>query len=108
MTELLKIAEQIEKELSAPMGDGGIELSTLKQLRQAIRDEREKQDATKALAVRRSSAMLRDAIQVDTYVREGEYLTALGAAAPIASAVTELVNLLAVIRDLEKERTNAS
>ena len=108
MTELLKIAEQIEKELSAPMGDGGIELSTLKELREAIAREKAKKDAIKALAVKRSSAILRDAIEVDAYVREGEHLAALGAAVPVATALTELVNLLTVVRDLEKEKADAS
>jgi hypothetical protein len=42
MTELLKAAEQVEKEVSAPMGDGGIRLSTLEDLRQAIRAEKER------------------------------------------------------------------
>ena len=108
MTELLKSAEQVEKELIAPMGDGGISLDTLNDLRRAIRAEKEKKDATKALAVKRSSAVLRDAIQVDAYVREGEYLAALGAAAPIERTLADLVALLTVVRDLEKEKADAN
>lgn len=108
MTELLKVAEQVEKEVSAPMGDGGIRLSTLEELRQAIRAAQKKENATKALAVKRSAAILRDVIQVDAHVREGEYLAALGAAAPIESTLADLVALLTLVRDLDKEKTDAS
>jgi hypothetical protein len=108
MTELLKVAEQIEKEVSMPMGDGGIDLSTLKNLREAIRAEKGKKDATKALAVKRSSAILRDVIQVDAHVREGEFLAALGAAAPVERTLTDLINFLTVLRDLETEKAEAT
>ncbi len=104
MTELLKVAEQVEKEVSAPMGDGGIDLSTLDALRQAIRAEKEKKDTTGALAVKRSSATLRDVIELDAHVREGEFLAALGAAAPVERTLRDLVALLTVVRDLAAEK----
>lgn len=108
MTELLKVAVQVEKELSAPMGDGGISPDTLAELRWAIAREKEKKDATKALAVKRSSALLRDVIQIDAHVREGEFLAALGAAAPVERTLADLVALLTVVRDLEKENADAN
>jgi hypothetical protein len=108
MTELLKVTEQVEKELADPAGDGGISLDTLAELRRAIAREKEKKDATKTLAVKRSSALLRDVIQIDAYVREGEYLASLGAAAPVERTLADLVALLTVVRDLEKEKTDAN
>lgn len=104
MSSLLDVAKRIEKRLSAPMGDGGIYLDTLEELRAAIREETETigTDATiQSLAVERSSSLLRTMIETDAHVRAGEMLAALGAAAALEHNIRQLVQLLPAVRDIQ-------
>jgi hypothetical protein len=104
MSSLLDVAKRIEKQLSAPMGDGGIYLETLEELRAAIREETETigTDATiQSLAVERSSSLLRTMIETDAHVRAGEMLAALGAAAALEHNIRQLVQLLTAVRDIQ-------
>jgi hypothetical protein len=102
--KLLEVAKRIERQLGNPMGDGGIDLDLLESLRVAIAEETESTGtdaAVKALAVERSSGLLRATIEADAHVRAGEYLAALGAASALERNVRQLVELLTVIRDVE-------
>lgn len=103
MSSLLEVAKSIERQLSAPMGDGGIYLDTLEELRAAIRAETETTgtDATiQLLAVERSSSLVRTMIETDAHVRAGEMLAALGAAA-LEHNIRQLVQLLTAVRDIK-------
>jgi hypothetical protein len=105
MTKLLEVAKKIEKQLSAPMGDGGVYLDTLEELRAAIRDEETGTDAAiQTLAVERSSGLLRAMIETDAHVRAGEMLAALGAAAALEHNIRRLVELLTVARDIQEAK----
>jgi hypothetical protein len=100
--KLLDVAKRVERQLSNPMGDGGIQLDTLEELRVAIREETTGTDAAiQALAVERSSSLLRAVIEADAHIRAGEMLAALGAAAPLENTIRQLIQLLTVIRDVE-------
>jgi len=103
-TNLLEVAKRIEKQLGDPAGDGGVDLDLLQELRVAIREETETTGtdaAIQALAVERSSSLLRTTIETDAHVRAGEHLAALGAAAALEHNVRQLVELLTVVRDVE-------
>jgi hypothetical protein len=102
--KLIEAARKIEKQLSNPMGDGGVDLDLLAALRVAIAEETETtgtDTAVQALAVERSGGMLRAMIETDAHVRAGEYLAALGAAAALENNIRQLVELLTVVRDVE-------
>jgi hypothetical protein len=102
--KLLDLARRIEKQLSNPMGDGGIDLDLLAELRVAIAEETETSGtdaAIQALAVERSGGMLRATIETDAHVRAGEMLAALGAAAALERNIRQLVELLTVVRDVQ-------
>lgn len=102
MSSLLEVAKTIEKQLSAPMGDGGVYLETLEELRAAILEEATGTDAAiQFLAVERSSQLLRSTIETDAHVRAGEHLAALGAAAALEHTIRQLVQLLTAIRDIQ-------
>jgi hypothetical protein len=102
MSSLLEVAKRIEKQLSAPMGDGGVYLETLEELRAAIREEATGTDgAIQSLAVGRSSQLLRATVETDAHVRAGEHLAALGAAAALEHNIRQLVQLLTAIRDIQ-------
>jgi len=87
------------------MGDGGIDLDLLAELRVAIAEETETTGtdaaAIQALAVERSGGMLRAMIETDAHIRDGEMLAALGAAAALEHNIRQLVELLTVVRDVE-------
>jgi hypothetical protein len=103
-TKLLEVAKRIEKQLGNPMGDGGVDLDLLAELRVAIAEETETTGtdaAIQALAVERSGGMLRATIETDAHVRAGEMLAALGAAAALERNIRELVELLTVVRDVQ-------
>ena len=105
MPNLLQVAKEIERQLSAPMGDGGIDLDTLAELRAAIREEATGTDAAmQALAVERSGQLMRAVIEMDGHIRAGEHLAALGAASPLAAQMQQLVSLLTVMRDIKDSR----
>jgi ssDNA-binding replication factor A large subunit len=105
MPNLLAVAKKIEKQLSAPMGDGGVYLDTLEELRAAIREEATGTDAAmQALAVEGSGQLMRAVIEMDGHVRAGEHLAALGAATPLPDQVQRLVSLLTVMRDIKDSR----
>ena len=102
--KLLDVARRIEKQLSNPMGDGGVDLDLLAELRVAIAEETKTAStdaAIQALAVERSSGLLRATIEADAHVRAGEHLAALGAVSALERNVRQLVELLTVIRDVE-------
>jgi hypothetical protein len=108
---LLEVAKRIEKQLGNPMGDGGIDLDLLKSLRAAIREEEAPELGTDAaiqsLAVERSSGVLRATIETDAHVRAGEMLAALGAAAALEHNVSQLVQLLTAIRDIQAAKKDS-
>ena len=99
---LLEVAKEIERQLGAPMGDGGVYLETLEELRVAIREEATGTDAAmQGLAVERSGQLMRAVIEMDAHVPSGEHLAALGAASALPTQVQQLVSLLAVMRDIK-------
>ncbi len=103
-TKLLDVARRIEKQLGNPMGDGGVLLEDLDELRVAIAEETEATGtdaAVKVLAAERSGGMLRAMIEADAHIRAGEMLAALGAAAALENNIRQLVELLTVVRDVE-------
>jgi len=105
-SSLLEVAKRIEKQLGNPMGDGGIDLDLLEELRAAIREEATGTDAAmQALAVERSGSLMRAVIEMDGHIRAGEHLAALGAALGAASTLPaqeqQLVSLLTVVRDIK-------
>lgn len=102
--KLLEVAKSVERQLSNPMGDGGIDLDLLAALRVAITEETETAGtdaAVKALAVERSGGTLRAMIEADAHIRAGEMLAALGAAAALENDIRQLVELLTVVRDVQ-------
>ena len=103
--KLLDVARRIEKQLSNPMGDGGIDLDLLAALRVAIAEETETTGtdaAIQSLAVERSGSLMRAMIETDAHVRAGEMLAALGAAAALERNIRQLVELLTAIRDIQE------
>ena len=100
--KLLEVAKSIEKQLGNPMGDGGVDLDLLEELRATIREETTGTDAAiQSLAIERSSELLRATIETDAHVRDGEHLAALGAAAALEHNIRQLIQLLAAIRDIQ-------
>ena len=105
--KLLDVARRIEKQLSNPMGDGGVFLEDLDELRVAIAEETETTGTDAAigtLAVERSSGLLRAMIEADAHIRAGEYLAALGAAAALENNIRQLVELLTAVRDIQEAK----
>jgi hypothetical protein len=105
--KLLDVARRIEKQLSNPMGDGGIDLDLLAALRVAIAEETETTGTDAVigtLAVERSSGLLRAMIEADAHIRAGEYLAALGAAAALENNIRQLVELLTAVRDIQEAK----
>ena len=103
-TKLLDVAKRIEKQLGNPMGDGGVDLDLLAELRVAIAEETETTGtaaAIRTLAAERSGGMLRAMIEADAHIRAGEMLAALGAAAALENNTRQLVELLTVVRDID-------
>jgi hypothetical protein len=103
--KLLDVARRIEKQLSNPMGDGGIDLDLLAALRVVIAEETEitgTDAAIQSLAVERSGSLMRAMIETDAHIRAGEMLAALGAAAALERNIRQLVELLTAIRDIQE------
>ena len=111
MSHLFEVAKRIEKQLGDPMGDGGVFLEDLDELRAAIAEETGTTGtdaAIQSLAVERSSGLLRAMIETDGHVRAGEMLAALGAASALERNVRQLVELLTAIRDIEEAKNAKS